>query len=193
MELWIHLRSELEMKDHLHQESYARSCQEIEELKRSCYEEGNIWKTTKIGRISCAPWSGITNSESIEWSATKITRIIGIYWKIKIFSDPDLLSSYDGPTFLIKLLISRVIWNAAKYTREYEYSWKRFWLSTCSTRSWWIIQFFKKFGNTIGNRWRCREFWQKRHWEKRERRTIEINTFTSLFSVRARRKSLDDK
>ena len=34
-----------EMKDHLHQESCARSCQESEELKR---------KTTKIGRISYA-------------------------------------------------------------------------------------------------------------------------------------------
>ena len=60
-------------------------------------------------------------------------------------------------------------WNAAKYTREYE---------TCSTRSWWIIQLFKKFGNTIGNRWRCRGFW-----EKKELRIVgAINTFTLLFS-----------
>ena len=35
----IHLCSELEMKNHLHQECYARSCQEIEELKKRCYKE----------------------------------------------------------------------------------------------------------------------------------------------------------
>ena len=34
-----HLCSELEMKDHLHQESYGRSCREIEELKRRCNKE----------------------------------------------------------------------------------------------------------------------------------------------------------
>ena len=35
----IHLCSELEMKNRLHQECYARSCQEIEELNRRCFEE----------------------------------------------------------------------------------------------------------------------------------------------------------
>ena len=46
------LCSRLEMKDHLHQESYAKSCREIEELKRCCYPEENIEK--KSGIISCA-------------------------------------------------------------------------------------------------------------------------------------------
>ena len=31
----IHLCSELEMKEHLHQECYARSCREIEELNKT--------------------------------------------------------------------------------------------------------------------------------------------------------------
>ena len=35
----IHLCSELEMKNRLHQECYSRSCQESEELKRRCYED----------------------------------------------------------------------------------------------------------------------------------------------------------
>ena len=35
----IHLCGESEMKDHLHQESYARSCREIEELKTRIYHE----------------------------------------------------------------------------------------------------------------------------------------------------------
>ena len=58
-------------------------------------------------------------------------------------------------------------WNAARYTRGYEYSWKRFWFSTCSTTSWRITQWLKKFGNTIGKRWWCRRFW-----EKKELRTV---------------------
>ena len=37
----IFLRSELVMEDHFHQECYARSCREIEELKRCCYQEEN--------------------------------------------------------------------------------------------------------------------------------------------------------
>ena len=37
----INLCSELERKNRLHQESYARSCQEIEELQRRCYKEEN--------------------------------------------------------------------------------------------------------------------------------------------------------
>ena len=45
--------------------SFARSCREIEELKRRCYQEENTKRTTKIGRISYAAWSGIRNSESI--------------------------------------------------------------------------------------------------------------------------------
>ena len=63
------------MKDHVHQECYARSCREIEEMRRSCYQEGKYWKTTKIGRISCAAWSGITNSEAIllrSWLAEQL-------------------------------------------------------------------------------------------------------------------------
>ena len=48
----IHWCSRLEMKDHLHQESCAGSCREIEELKRRCHQEVNTEKTTKIGRIS---------------------------------------------------------------------------------------------------------------------------------------------
>ena len=43
----IHLWSELEVKNCLHQEYYAGSCQEFEDLKRCCYQEENIEKTTK--------------------------------------------------------------------------------------------------------------------------------------------------
>ena len=49
-----YLRSELGMEDHLHQECYARSCREIEELRIRCYQEENTEKTTEVGIISYA-------------------------------------------------------------------------------------------------------------------------------------------
>ena len=75
-------------------------------------------------------------------------------------------------------------WSGAKYTRRYAYSWKRFWLSTCSMRSWWITKWFKNFGNTNGNSG------NRRNGEKWERRTIAINTYI-LLPNRKQDKSLD--
>ena len=43
----IHLSSELEMRSHLYQESYERSCQEIEELRRRCNQEENAARQRK--------------------------------------------------------------------------------------------------------------------------------------------------
>ena len=48
----IHLCSELKMKNRLHQESYARSCQKIEELKRSCYQEEHTEKQQRLEESS---------------------------------------------------------------------------------------------------------------------------------------------
>ena len=48
----IHLCSELEMKSRLHQECYARSCQEIEELRRRCYQEENEVTRQKLNEYS---------------------------------------------------------------------------------------------------------------------------------------------
>ena len=45
----IHLCSRLEMKDYLHQESYAKVAEKV--MKRSCYQEEHTEKTTKIGKI----------------------------------------------------------------------------------------------------------------------------------------------
>ena len=44
----MHLCSDLEMKNRLHQKCYARSCQEMEELKRRCYQEENAAKQRKL-------------------------------------------------------------------------------------------------------------------------------------------------
>ena len=148
----IHLCRRLEMKDHLHQESYARSCREIEESKRCCYQEGNSKKkkkTTKIGRNSHAAWSGITNSESIllrSWFTEQL-------WRTYVPHQALITSSSRKP--------SREVGMPRNTRENMSIPRKRFWLSTCSTRSWRITQWFKKFGNTIGNRW-CRGFWEKK-------------------------------
>ena len=75
----IHLCGELVMKDHLHQEWYAKSCREIEELKKmllSGRKSPHI--ATKIGRISCAAYDQESRTVSL------------------FFYDPHLLSSYDS-------------------------------------------------------------------------------------------------
>ena len=67
------------------------------------------WKTTKIGRIFCAAWSGITYGESIERNQVRRLQELLVYIEdSKIFHDPDWLSSYDGLAFLIKLSLPRV-------------------------------------------------------------------------------------
>ena len=69
-------------------------------------------------------------------------------------------------------------------TREdMRYSWERFWLSTCSTRSWWITRWFKEFGDIIGHSE------NRRNWGKWERRTIAVNTFILFLGKSKTKKS----
>ena len=168
----------------------------LKNFKRHCSLKRKILpKTTKIGRISCAAWSGITNSESIEWSATKIIRMIGICWRLKIFYDPDLLRQLWRPTFLIKLLLPRV---QEKPSREVG-----------------MLRNTRENMSVLGNIFDCqhaRRDPDELHNDSRnlatslvilrregiensgERRTIAINTFHLAFSVRAKkRKNPDDK
>ena len=44
----IQLCSEVEMRSHLRQECYVRSCQEIEKLKRRCCQEEKIARQLKL-------------------------------------------------------------------------------------------------------------------------------------------------
>ena len=44
----IHLCSELETKNRLHQQCHTRNCQEIEELRRRCYKEQKWSNSTKV-------------------------------------------------------------------------------------------------------------------------------------------------
>ena len=79
----IHLRSELEMKNSLHQEWYARGCQEIEELRRYAKKENEVTHHPEDEWIFFAAWSRVSNSESITESSSKITRTIGFNWRFK--------------------------------------------------------------------------------------------------------------
>ena len=69
----------------------------LKNWERSCYREQKTEKQRRLKRISYAGWSGITYSESIERSSTKITWTIGTNWRLKkILYDPDSPSSYDS-------------------------------------------------------------------------------------------------
>ena len=90
------------------------------------------------------------------------------------------------PTFLLKLLLPCFkkaqprSWNAAKYMREYENSWKRSWLSTCSTRSWWI----KELRNVkIQFRESCTRLTQHgdpKFWNQERIRTIRVTAWARI-------------
>ena len=43
------------MKDHLSQESYARRCREIEDLKRQCFQEENTEKQRRLEEFPAQP------------------------------------------------------------------------------------------------------------------------------------------
>ena len=158
------------MKDHLHKESNARSCREIEEFffflkKKNAAIKRKTLKTMKIGTFSYAAWSGITNSESIllrSWLTEQL-------WRTYVPHQALITSSSRKPSREVGM---------PRNTRD-NMSRKRFWSSTCPTRSWRITQWFKKFGDSEN----------RRNWEQWQRRTIAINSL-HCFSVRARREKI---
>ena len=79
------------MEDHFHQECYARSCREIEELKRCCYQEENSENNDET-------WKNFLRS-MIRGSPT-----VSLF-----FNDSDSPSSYDNTTFLIKRHDMRIL------------------------------------------------------------------------------------
>ena len=134
------------MKNRLHQGT--RSCQELEELKRSCKD----WKNF--------PCSTTRNHE--RWVRAVVT----------------------ATTFFTKLLLPRVQESLAaklECCEIHEKMWvflETFLMSTCSTRSWWITQWFTKFGDIMGYSE------NRRNWDKCERRAIAIITFILFLSER---------
>ena len=82
---------------------------------RMLLSRGKRSKTKKVGRNYYAAWSRITNSESIAGSSSKITRMVGIYWRLENQSSRILThrAVMAVPTFLIKLLLTWVPQNLA--------------------------------------------------------------------------------
>ena len=91
--------------------------------------------------------SMIRNHEQWVNSSTILT-----FWAVMTY----LRSSSSSHHLEFKIAEPRS-WNAAKYTWGYEYSWERFRLSTCSSRSWWITQMIQEI-------WR--HYWL--FWEQKE-------------------------
>ena len=118
--------------------SFARSGREIEELKRRCYQE----KIQKEQR----------RLEDFPTQHDQESRTVSLFFNdVGLLSSNDVLSSSSSSYYFeLKKALPRC-WNAAKYTRGYEDSWKRFRSSACSTKFWWITQWFKKFGDIIGD------------------------------------------
>ena len=92
----IHLCSELKMKKRLHQESYAKSCREIEELKRRCYQAEN---TDNQRRLEEFPTQHDQESRTVSLLRDQVRRLqerLEYTEDSKIFYDPDSPSSCDS-------------------------------------------------------------------------------------------------
>ena len=129
----ILLCSELEMKNRLHQESCARSCQEIEELKKRCYKEENRVTQQKLNENSMQQDQESRTVSLLRDQVQKLKERLEFIEDSKIFQDPDSPSSFwQCPRFASSSYHLEFkkgqprIENAAKYTRGHEYSRKRF-------------------------------------------------------------------
>ena len=153
----IHLCSDLKMKNRLHQECYARSCQEFEELKRSCIQEANTSIQQRL--------------KEFIMQDDKESRTVSLF-----LNDPDILSSYEVLTFFIKLLLLRVRESrAAKMEcREiHETVWvfqETFYIVNMLDEIVMNYTMTQKIGGIIG------DSENRRNWEKWKRRTSAVNT-----------------
>ena len=85
----ILLCSELEMKNRLHRECYARSGQEIEELRRRCYKEENEVTQQTLNEYSMQQ-AQESRTASLVWDQIrKLQERLEFIEDSKIFQDPD--------------------------------------------------------------------------------------------------------
>ena len=87
----IHLCSELEMRSHLHQEGYARSYQEIDELKRRCCQEENAARQQKSEELNAQQ-----NQDSLGDQVRRLQERLEFIEDLRIIQDPDSPSSYGS-------------------------------------------------------------------------------------------------
>ena len=104
----IHLYSELEVKNRLHQECYARSCQEIEELKRRCYKDEHEVTQQKMNEYTMQHDQESRTMSLLRDQVRKLLERLEFIEDSKIFQDPDSRAVLAVPTFRNKLLSPRV-------------------------------------------------------------------------------------
>ena len=92
----IHLCSELEMKNRLHQECYARSCQENEELRRRCFSEENGVTRQKWNEYSLQQDQESRTVSLLRDQIQKLQDRSEFIEDSKIFQDPDSPSSFGS-------------------------------------------------------------------------------------------------
>ena len=92
----IHLYCELEMKNHLHQECYAISCQEIEELRRRCYKGENRVTRQKLNEYSMQQDKESRTVMLLRDQIRKLQDRLEFIEDSKIFQDPDSPSSFGS-------------------------------------------------------------------------------------------------
>ena len=101
----IKLCGDLEMRNCLHQESYARGCQEIEELKRRCYKEENAATQQKLDEHSVQLGRESQTVSPLRDQVTRLQEQLEFIKDVKKFHD---LDSRAVPTFRINFLSLRV-------------------------------------------------------------------------------------
>ena len=89
----IHMCSELEMRSRLHRECYARSCQEIEALKRRCYQEENAAQQRNLEEFIAQQDQESRTVHLLRDQVRRLQERLEFIEDSRIFQDPDSRSS----------------------------------------------------------------------------------------------------
>ena len=116
----IHLCSEMKMKTRLHQESYARSCQNFEELKRSFNEAENTEKQQRLWEFPVQHDQESRTMSLLGNQVRRLPELLVFIEDMKFFYDPDSPSSYDNTYIPRQALITS---SSRKLGREIEMLW----------------------------------------------------------------------
>ena len=94
------------MKNCLHRECYARSCQEIEEVKRRCYQEENAVRRQKLEEFLAQHDHESRTVSLLQDQVRRLQERSEFIEDSKIFQDPDSPSSFDSAHVLHQALIT---------------------------------------------------------------------------------------
>ena len=147
----INLCGESEIRNRLFQESRARDCQEIEELRRICCEETDRARQLKIDELSMEQERNPTTVSQLLAQIQNFQNRVNSFSDAREFYDPETANS-SGATHVSQPTLNNSesqnhallqFWIAARHTEFFGYFRKRFWKPTCSRRT--ILSFLRKF------------------------------------------------